>query len=149
MICCPRQHFTALFLLPQNAFAPLSLILYIYLCSIYYAINTLTRTHSHPRDTPRIFAVHYERVNSQGLGAREKWWGHTPARPHARENTPERARKTPRMPADRPENDRLTDTTAQNAPKPPQKATQPPEPPRAYAISKVYITYFLHKISKI
>lgn len=130
MICCPHQHFTALFLLPQNAFFP-PLLYYIYLCTKYYAINTLTRTHPTHAIFPRIFAAHYERVNPLGLGAREKWGGHTPARPHARENTHERARKPPRTPAAHPLNDRLADTTAQKAPKirkTPQKRPNRPTP---------------------
>lgn len=129
MFCCHHQHFTALFLLPQNQpFAPP--LLYIYLCTKYYAINTLTR-HSHSLPTlailPHIFAVHYERVNALGLGAREKWQGYTPARPHARENTHERARKPPRTPANYPQNDRLADTTAKNAPERPRTPKKAPD----------------------
>ena len=132
MFCCHHQHFTALFLLPQNQPLPTPLILYIYLCTKYYAINTLTR-HSHSLSThaifPHIFAVHYERVNSQGLGARGKWWGYTPARPHARNNTPEHARKTPPTPANYPQNDRLTDRTRPNPRKRPKNQENAPKTP--------------------
>ena len=125
----------------KSTFRPLPLY-YIYLCTKYYAISTLTRTHSHTLDIPYITRRTLWEGKPAGIGRAQKMVGaypRTPARPHARNNTPARPPTIHKTTDWRIEPAR----TPENAPKTPQ----PPEPPRAYAISKVYITYFWQKIN--
>ena len=75
----------------KSTFRPLPLY-YIYLCTKYYAINTLTRTHPHPRDTPPHIRRTLWEGKPVGVGRARKMVGvhpRTPARTgkHARTRT--------------------------------------------------------------
>jgi len=85
----------------KSTFAP-PLLYYIYLCTKYYAINTLTRTHSpHTLDTPYITRRTLWEGKPAGIGRARKMGGaypRTPARTekHARtrtQNAPKNARQ--------------------------------------------------------
>ena len=149
MICCHHQHFTVLFLLPQNQPLPAPLILYIYLCTKYYAINTLTRTHFAPHTTR--FPPHIRRTlwrgKHAGVGRARKMVGaypRTPARTGKHARTRTQAAPNARRPSiKRPLSGHNRLKCPHNFRKPPHR----PKTPRACAISKAYITYFWHKIS--
>ena len=134
MICCPHQHFTALFLFAtKSTFAPLPLY-YIYLCTNYYAISilhslALTLLHT-PLALPYTPDVHYEGVNPLGLGARGKWWGYTPAPARTEKHARTRTQAVP----ERPPTIHKTTVKRTRPPRKPQKRPRkPPQPlkPRA------------------
>lgn len=113
-------------------------ILYIYLCSNYYAISTLTCTKSHH---PLGIPLYYRRTlwggKPAGIGRTQKMAGvHPRARTHGKHarTRPQSAPNARRPSTKRPFDGKRT-----------RKSPPPTETPRAYAINKTYITYFLQK----